>query len=470
MDTHRFSQSNFVGEKKSRLIDDYQIIKQLGKGAFSETFLARHKISNCERCIKATRRKISENVSDLDPIFEEVQILKTLDHPNIMGVFEYYTDAQNVYIVTEYLSGGELFDRIVESKKLSEDVSKKSMMSILSALSYMHKHSIVHRDLKPENIMLDSRSDNANVKLIDFGTSKQMDNIAERLRGKLGTAYYIAPEVLKNNYDYKCDIWSCGVILYILLCGYPPFNAHSDEEIFRKIQKGNFIFPDDEWSKVSKEARLLVTRMLTYEPSKRPNADDLLKDPWFSTSTQLTAEKNTTTHALQNLRNFYSNSKLQKAVLIYFVNFFDIKEEKTRLLQAFKQFDKDHDGQLTRAELLEAYRKFSTNPLLEAETEKILKNLDFNNTAAIDFSEFLVANVNYHQALNKDRLAQIFSIIDKDRNGFLTSGELKDFLNLSGAEHDVFVKQMIAEVDKNKDGLVSFDEFEMMMREFTKKF
>ena len=227
------NQGTFVGEKKSRILDDYLISQLLGKGAYSQVFVTKHRISGILRCIKVTRKRHLIKAED-DAIFDEIRILRDIDHPSIMKVYEYYQDANNIYIVSEYLSGGELFDRIVASKSFNERTAANYMQQILSAVAYLHDHGVVHRDLKPENIVFESKEASANLKIIDFGTSKKI-NKNERMKAKVGTAYYIAPEVLQNNYDAKCDIWSCGVILYVFLCGYPPFNAKTDNEVFRKI-------------------------------------------------------------------------------------------------------------------------------------------------------------------------------------------------------------------------------------------
>ena len=469
MDANRLNQGSIVGEKKSKVIDDYKIAERLGKGAYSEVFLAIHRTLGFQRCVKVTKKKGLGGSQENEVILEEVQILKQIDHPHIMRVYEYYQDAQNIYVISEYLSGGELFDRIVASKYFTEAKAKSLMHKLLSAVSYLHKKGIVHRDLKPENICFESKDENAEIKIIDFGTSKKLKQ-NEILKTKLGTAYYIAPEVLNNSYDAKCDIWSSGVIFYILMCGYPPFNAKTDDEIFKKILKGTFVFPDEEWKKVSPDAKKFIQRMLTVKPADRPNADELLKDPWFAVSPSKELDNKGNALTLSNLANFTSNFKLQKAVLIYFVNFFDLKEEKTRLLKAFQDLDKDHDGQLTKDELVAAYKQYSNQSLASKDIDAIIKKLDFNSTTAIDFSEFLVANLNYQQSLNDKQLAQLFQLIDKDKNGFITGEELKDFFHLGAADHESFVKEMINEVDKNNDNMISFDEFEDMMKQFLKRF
>lgn len=174
----------------------------------------------------------------------EINILKKIDHPNIMRIIEYYISQRHIYIVSEYLTGGELFDRIVSQQHFTEYMAAVYIKQILSAVSYLHQHKIIHRDLKPENIVFETKDPNSQLKIIDFGTCRKLVE-TEKLHSRLGTAYYIAPEVLNGEYDQKCDIWSCGVILYIFLFGIPPFNAKTDEEIFSKIKKGIFTFPPE---------------------------------------------------------------------------------------------------------------------------------------------------------------------------------------------------------------------------------
>ena len=279
----------------------------------------------------------------------------------------------------------------------------------------------------------------------------------------------MAPEVLKNNYDFKCDIWSCGVILYIFLCGYPPFNGKNNDEIFERILQGKYSFAVEDWKYVSDEAKDLVMRMLAYDSSKRPSADDLLRHPWFNLVKQKSLSQEVNNAVLKNFREFSNKYKLQKAVLIYFVSFFDIRQEKANLLKIFKELDRDDDGQISREELKAAYEKSTTQSLINTDSNMILEKLDFNLTDAIDFSEFLVANVNLLQSLNRQRLTDIFNLIDQDKNGSLSVTEIRNFLNLGGPEHENFVKTIIAEVDKNKDGVISFEEFLFMMDEILKR-
>ena len=195
-------------------------------------------------------------------INKEINILKNLDHPNIIKVFEFYSSEKYIYIINELCTGGELFDKIVDVKYFSELVACNIMRQLLSAVAYCHENGVIHRDLKPENILIESseekNKDFFNIKVIDFGTCEILKK--KKLTEQIGTSFYIAPEVLKNGYNEKCDLWSCGVILYILLCGSPPFYGKNEKEIFRKILDGNFTFRHKIWNKISIEAKNLVLK------------------------------------------------------------------------------------------------------------------------------------------------------------------------------------------------------------------
>lgn len=223
-----------------------------------------------------------EDVSQqyVDSLLNEIDILKQLDHPAIVKLFEFYQDKLNFYLITEYIDGGELFDKISKVKTFSEMEAAIIMKQLLSAVVYCHNRKIVHRDLKPENLLLDCESKLDSIKVIDFGTSIVFDPNT-KMRHKYGTPYYIAPEVLNRMYDEKCDVWSCGVIMYILLCGQPPFKGKNHKEIFDKIKAGKYTFSQPEWKEVSRSAKMLIRKMLTYNPEQRVSAEEALNNEWI---------------------------------------------------------------------------------------------------------------------------------------------------------------------------------------------
>ena len=312
-----------------------------------------------------------------------------------MKIYEYFVTDKYIYIISEFLKGGELFDCILKNNNFTEYQASKIMQQLLSAVSYLHKHNIVHRDLKPENVVLEGKSTKSPIKIIDFGSSKKFQK--NYLTKTTGTIYYIAPEVLNQKYNQKCDIWSCGVILYILLCGYPPFNAakgETDIDITEKIKSGIFSFPKEEWSGISNNAKNVIRRMLDLDIKRRPTAEELMKDKWFKRAKIFNVNLKFKSQVMKNMKGFQTKYKLQKAIEIYFVTFFDIHEEKKVLLKIFNSMDTNHDGQLSSDELRKIYQDMGVSNSKHY-VDSILDKLDFNDTNAIDFTEFIVANYNY---------------------------------------------------------------------------
>lgn len=203
----------------------------------------------------------------------EINILREMDHPNIVKLFEFYQDKKNYFIVTEMCTGGELFDQIIKRPYYSERDAAGVMKQVFSAVAYCHGQNIVHRDLKPENLLLESETSGtgAMIKVIDFGTSQLYDS-SKKMKQKFGTPYYIAPEILKGAYDMKCDLWSCGVILYILISGRPPFDGKNDKQILQEVEKGKADFSGPLWQKVSPEALDILKKLLNKDTEKRISA------------------------------------------------------------------------------------------------------------------------------------------------------------------------------------------------------
>ena len=191
--------------------------------------------------------------------------MSKIDHPNVVQFYEYYEDKKKLYIVSELCEGGELFDKITERTRFTESEARKLMMQLLGAIKFCHKHGIVHRDIKPENIVYSSRVTDE-IKVIDFGASTEYSQ-GIKLKERIGTPYYIAPEVIKNDYGKECDIWSCGVLLYILLSGYPPFNGRNNNQIINAVKSGKFDLKRKSFERVSNKAKDLIKKLLTYDPA-----------------------------------------------------------------------------------------------------------------------------------------------------------------------------------------------------------
>jgi serine/threonine protein kinase len=220
----------------------------------------------------------------MDHLQREVQLLSVMNHENIMKMVDCYEDDDYIHIVTEKYTGGELFDKIIDNTNqdgcLSEMEAARIIRQLLSAISYLHENDIVHRDIKPENILFESNDQDSSIRLIDFGLSRTHSQDDAPMSSPVGTCYYMSPELLKGEYNRSTDIWSIGVIAYILLCGYPPFNGNDDRDIVRAIQRGHYTFVDG-WDGVSIEALDFIKCLLKRDPRRRLTAEEALAHPWL---------------------------------------------------------------------------------------------------------------------------------------------------------------------------------------------
>ncbi|EAS02022.1 calcium-dependent kinase (macronuclear) [Tetrahymena thermophila SB210] len=469
VDTSNFKISNqeLIFEKYGRIQQEYTLMNvPLGKGSYGEVRKGVHKKTGQQRAVKIIDKSQCKP-EEQKQLIEEFNILKQLDHPNIIKVYEVFQDNKFLYIVTELCTGGELFDRIIEYKHFNEKEAADVMYQILNAINYLHKNKIVHRDLKPENLLLDSKNKDSILKLVDFGTSTVFDP-SLKMSQKLGTPYYIAPEVLRHKYNEKCDVWSCGVIMYILLCGYPPFNAARDEDIMKKVEKGVFTFPKDDWKDITIEAQQMICKMLTMDPQKRYSAEEALQDPWIKKfRQQQQVDMPNLIRSLNNMKTFRAGKKLQEAVWMFIVNYLATKEEKNELLKTFQSLDTNGDGKLSREELINGYSKILTMENAIKEVDKIMKVIDKNDNGDIDYSEWVAATISREQLLSVQRLEMAFNIFDKDGSGSLQLSEFKEIFGGAGVSEDVW-KAVIKEVDKNGDGEISYQEFKEMMLKYIK--
>ncbi|KAK7140096.1 hypothetical protein R3I94_012646 [Phoxinus phoxinus] len=298
----------------TRFTDEYQLYEELGKGAFSVVRRCVKKSTGQEYAAKIINTK-KLSARDHQKLDREARICRLLKHPNIVRLHDSISEEGFHYLVFDLVTGGELFEDIVAREYYSEADASHCINQILESVSHIHQHDIVHRDLKPENLLLASKMKGAAVKLADFGLAIEVQGDQQAWFGFAGTPGYLSPEVLrKDPYGKPVDIWACGVILYILLVGYPPFWDEDQHKLYQQIKAGAYDFPSPEWDTVTPEAKNLINQMLTINPAKRITADQAIKHPWIcqrSTVASMMHRQET----VECLRKFNARRKLKGAIL-----------------------------------------------------------------------------------------------------------------------------------------------------------
>ncbi|RHY51570.1 hypothetical protein DYB34_000546 [Aphanomyces astaci] len=443
--------------------------KELGHGHYGTVRIGTHKVSGAKVAIK-TIPKVK--VSRPETLRREIEILRTVDHPNIIKLFEVFEDTRHLHLVTELCTGGELFDRIIARGGAShvsmvwldchlrvlcvvghytEADAAKLVRKILDAVKHCHDREICHRDLKPENFLFATKDETAELKVIDFGLSRtDVGGTGDSfMTTRVGTPYYIgpsSPEVLGRHYDKSCDLWSIGVITYILLCGYPPFYGDSDPEIFSSVRTGKYSYDTPEWVGVSAEAKDLINHLLLLNPSKRLTAAQALQHPWLSGSAPST-ERSLNGTILGSLKRFQGHNKLKKVALAVIADQLT-GHEINELKKQFQKIDVDGNGVITMQELAVAVRDMGQD-VLEGEVLTLLQGIDIDGDGSLDYKEFLAATVKRNTFNKQEYLAQ----------GAITKDDLVRFM---GSEDHA--QEVMDEIDTNGDGAISFDEFCAMMQ------
>ena len=452
----------------------YKALNLLGEGAFGEVWKVKHKLTGKEFAMKIIQKKPEFKEKS---ILNEINILKKLDHPNILKILEFYYSSDKFFIITEFCTGGELYKEIKKRNIFPEDQTAFVLYQIFSAIRYCHKMRIIHEDIKPENIMITKRDKNnyLYIKLIDFGTAKifKEGNMQE---GMIGSAYYIAPEVIDGKYNELCDIWSIGVIMYIMLIGSPPFDGDSDEEILRSIRKGVYRTSSRNYKNISDNAKDLMKKLLEYNPSKRITAKNALNHPWFQNSSfqKIINNNNLSLNEIQNmfknLENYRNDNIIKSTAFAYLVHQNTDIIQCQNAIKLFSEIDLNFDGKLDPFELEQAFIKFYNINQAEArkKVKKIFEKIDTNNSGFIESEEFIRACIN-PRIFNSENLLKIaFDYFDENGDGYISIEQLqKKFLQSSKNKSSVAkreLKDLFQSIDEDKDGYISFQEFSWMMR------
>jgi calcium-dependent protein kinase len=454
----------------------YLKTRLLGSGAFGKVWLVHHKDIDRDFAMKIIKKRKNRS-NDEKEILNEIEILKKLDHPKILKVIDFYSTTKKYYIITEYCPEGELFNEIIKVGKFDEGQAAFIINQILKAVTYCHKMNIIHRDIKPENIMITNREKNGclQVKLIDFGTAKIFEKGVQENK-YVGSSYYMAPEVIKRKYDEKCDLWSIGVILYILLTGRPPFDGNDDEEILENVKKGVY----DKWAYpfplLSAHGKDLIFKLLQYDPKKRLSAEEAIEHPWFKTAEFKKKDKVNTIspelakELIHNMTKYRSDNMLKCAVIAYLVHHITNTEECFEASKLFNKIDLNSDGKIEKHELIQGFEKYWGISKEEAKekVDLIFANIDTDFNGFIEYEEFVRAAVNSSIFMSQNYLKFAFNYFDRDSSGDITFEEIKKRFTQNtkntNSKVDKELKEIFDKIDINGDGSISFGEFCKMMK------
>ena len=450
--------------------------KLLGSGAFGEVWLVHHKNLNRDFAMKIIKKRKNKSNEEKE-ILNEIEILKRLDHPKILKIIDFYSKIKKYYIITEYCPEGELFNEIIKVGRFDEGQTAFIINQILKAISYCHRNQIIHRDIKPENIMITKREKNGclQVKLIDFGTAKIFEKGHQENR-YVGSSYYMAPEVLKRKYDEKCDLWSIGVIFYILLTGRPPFDGNDDDEILKNVEKGVYDKTSYPYPSLSSLAKDLMNKLLQYDPKKRISAEESLEHQWFKTAEFKKKDKvNTIPHELakqliSNMTKYKSNNMLKCAVIAYLVHHLTNTEECMEASKLFIKIDLNSDGKIEKHELIQGFQKYwgMSEDEVKEKVDIIFSNIDTDFNGFIEYEEFVRAAVNPSIFMSQNYLKFAFNYFDRDSSGDITFEEIKKRFsqnsNYNSEKMDNELREIFDKIDINNDGSISFFEFCKMMK------
>ena len=449
-----------------RVSDYYEIHDILGEGAYGCVRKVLHKELQVYMAMKSIIKSYVE-LTEFKNMLLEVDILRKLDHPNILKINEVIEDCKCYHIVTELCTGGELLEKITKYKKLEEQQVASYMYQVFSAILYCHEHQVIHRDIKPENLLFEDDNEDSDLKVIDFGISKMFDTQSKFFKcGKVinNQPFYSAPETFDGVFTDKSDIWSCGIIMYLMLCGYLPFKKRSASSLVEEITHSRIEFPTKEWANVSNEARALVIRLLEKDPANRPSAQIVLKNVWFNKIMNSKAQR-LSLNSVENLKHFHCQTKIQQAAFEYIVSHLLTTEEIKAHKATFMALDADADGKLSANEILGSVNDVVVSRL--EEVPSILERCDSDLSGYIDYTEFLSATMDWKIILSTKKLEAAFRAFDLNGNGKIDVDELKEMIG--GIDENGYL-MLMQQIDTDGDGEINFDEFKVICLQIPKFF
>ena len=454
-DGFSLEKKNLIKIKTNNIREEYSIGDLIGKDKFATISKCRHKETK-KRYIAKTFTINQVDAQILEAFLNEAQLLQDADHPNIMKVIDIFRDSSSAVIVTEYCRGGELLERLQTAEKLSENQVAGYMKQISSAIAYLHSKKIIHRDLRPESISFLHDTPDSCLKITEFGSCKHFEKNL-RILERVGCPAFMAPEVISGNYTEKCDVWSMGVMLYLLLSGTLPYVGNSENEIMLNVLNNDISFEGKKWKKVSKDAKDLISKMMKRDINERLSATDVYQHPWIKDrSANLVPDNEIIGSTLKSLSQFETESKLQRATLAFIVSQLMSSDELGNLRDVFREIDQNGDGMLSEEEIRNAMT--NNTGFSEENIKELIAKVDLDKNGLVNYSEFLAATVNWENEMSRERLEEAFKAFDADHSGGITVDELEKAFGGSHKSRKMFM-DMLNEADVNGDGQIDLEEF-----------
>ena len=504
--------NNLVLEHSRSPLQYYDILETVGSGSFG--LVKKVCLKNNRETIRAmkviSKKNLLKGINEAN-LVEEISILKNLDHPNIMKIYEVFVDDKNFYIISEFCDQGDLFDKLDKLGNMNEIIVKFIMEQIFNAIAYLHSKGVLHGDIKLENSMLYTTSKKAKlrftvlnknidlhksiqrelntyytknktnektkkivddmlnyeIKLIDFGCSKLFSKKAnQKISGIIGTSLYCSPEVINNLYDEKCDEWSCGVMMYLLLTGEAPFQGDTEEEIFKKIKKCKYDLNLPKFNEVSDNCKDLIKKLIEPDINKRIKASEALKHPFFieefNANKALTENKDLS--VLKTLVNIKPlPSKFHEAITAFLCVNYISKDEEKRLREVFRYIDKENQNSLSST-TIDNCLKENGYLISKDKLNYIIKSLDSDSNGTIEYQEFLRSVCDKDSLFDNNNLKNAFDCIDEGMKGYINSNDIKRFIFQEKGITDILFKEYLEQFGMNINDKLTYDDFAFIIK------